>query len=83
MQEKNEVNKKHLSELPNKGDTIVGNDVWIGQNVTIMPGVHIVDGAVIGANSVVAKMYLHILLLQEILLKKLEKDFQKMRLIFY
>ena len=55
MQEKNEVNKKHLSELPNKGDTIVGNDVWIGQNVTIMPGVHIGDGAVIGANSVVAK----------------------------
>ena len=55
MQEKNEVNKKHLSELPNKGDTIIGNDVWIGQNVTIMPGVHIGDGAIIGANSVVAK----------------------------
>ena len=28
-------------ELPLKGDTIVGNDVWIGQNVTVMPGVHI------------------------------------------
>jgi virginiamycin A acetyltransferase len=28
-------------ELPLKGDTIVGNDVWIGQHVTIMPGVHI------------------------------------------
>lgn len=28
-------------ELPLKGDTIIGNDVWIGQNVTIMPGVHI------------------------------------------
>ncbi len=38
-----------------KGDTIVGNDVWIGQNVTVMPGVHIGDGAIIGANSVVAK----------------------------
>lgn len=55
LQEKNEINKKHLSELPNKGDTVIGNDVWIGQNVTIMPGVHIGDGAVIGANSVVAK----------------------------
>ena len=26
-------------ELPLKGDTVVGNDVWIGQHVTIMPGV--------------------------------------------
>ena len=38
-----------------KGDTVVGNDVWIGQNVTVLPGVHIGDGAIIGANSVVAK----------------------------
>ena len=33
----------------------MGNDVWIGQNATILPGVHIGDGAVIGANAVVAK----------------------------
>lgn len=44
----------HESELPNKGDTVIGNDVWIGQNVTVMPGVHIGDGAIIGANAVVA-----------------------------
>lgn len=43
-----------LSEFPLKGDTVVGNDVWIGQNATIMPGVHIGDGAIIGAGSVVA-----------------------------
>ncbi len=43
-----------LDELPLKGDTVVGNDVWIGQNVTVMPGVHIGDGAIIAANSVVA-----------------------------
>lgn len=28
-----------VEQLPFKGDTIIGNDVWIGQNVTIMPGV--------------------------------------------
>ena len=42
-----------LSALPLKGDTVIGNDVWIGQNAVILPGVHIGDGAIIGANSVV------------------------------
>lgn len=43
-----------FSDLPLKGDTVVGNDVWIGQNATILPGVHIGNGAIIGCNSVVA-----------------------------
>lgn len=43
------------SDMPIKGDTVIGNDVWIGQNSTIMPGVHIGDGAIIGANSLVSK----------------------------
>lgn len=42
-----------VDDLELKGDTIVGNDVWIGQNSVILPGVHIGDGAIIGANSVV------------------------------
>lgn len=42
-----------ISDLPLKGDTIIGNDVWIGQNAVILPGIHIGDGAIIGANSVV------------------------------
>ena len=42
-----------LSEMPCKGDTVIGNDVWIGQNAVILPGVHIGDGAIIGCNSVV------------------------------
>ena len=42
-------------DLPLKGDTIVGNDVWIGQNAAILPGVHIGDGAIIGANSIVGQ----------------------------
>lgn len=44
-----------LADLPFKGDTVVGNDVWIGQNVTVLPGVHIGDGAIIAAHAVVAK----------------------------
>lgn len=43
------------SDLPLKGDTVVGNDVWIGQNAVILPGVHIGDGAIIGANCVVGR----------------------------
>ena len=43
------------SDLPLKGDTVIGNDVWIGQNAVILPGVHIGDGAIIGANSVVGR----------------------------
>jgi virginiamycin A acetyltransferase len=42
-----------LPELPNKGDTVIGNDVWIGQNATFLPGVHIGDGVIAGASSVV------------------------------
>ncbi len=44
-----------FNKRANKGNTIVGNDVWIGQHVTVLPGVHIGDGAIIGANSVVSK----------------------------
>ena len=40
---------------PTKGDTVIGNDVWIGYNSTIMPGVKIGDGAIIATNSIVTK----------------------------
>lgn len=39
----------------NKGDTVIGNDVWIGYEAVIMPGVKIGDGAVIGTRAVVTK----------------------------
>jgi virginiamycin A acetyltransferase len=42
-------------EYPYKGDTKIGNDVWIGYNSTIMPGITIGDGAIIATNSTVIK----------------------------
>ncbi len=39
----------------NKGDIIIGNDVWIGYDAVIMAGVHIGDGAIIGTRAVVTK----------------------------
>lgn len=41
-------------DMPFKGNTVIGNDVWIGQNATILPGTQIGDGAIIGASSVVS-----------------------------
>ena len=45
----------HMDQLPRKGDTVLGNDVWIGRESVIMPGVKIGDGAIIAAYSVVVK----------------------------
>lgn len=45
----------HMAQLPFKGDTVIGNDVWIGRESVIMPGVRIGDGAMIAAYSVVTK----------------------------
>jgi virginiamycin A acetyltransferase len=42
-----------ISDLPSRGDTVVGSDVWIGGNATIMPGVRIGHGAVIATGAVV------------------------------
>jgi virginiamycin A acetyltransferase len=43
-----------LMDLPSRGDTVIGNDVWIGYESVVMPGVNIGNGAVIAAKSVVA-----------------------------
>lgn len=43
------------NEYPYKGDTVIGNDVWIGYEAVIMPGITIGDGAIVAAQSVVTK----------------------------
>ncbi len=43
-----------LEDLPLKGDTNVGNDVWLGYEALVMPGVRIGDGAIVAARAVVA-----------------------------
>jgi virginiamycin A acetyltransferase len=45
--------------LPYKGDTVIGNDVWMGYETTIMPGVQVGDGAIIAAKSVVVSHVPH------------------------
>ena len=45
----------HLGQLPRKGDIMVGNDVWIGRESVILPGVTIGDGAIVAAGAVVTR----------------------------
>lgn len=42
-------------QVMSKGDTVIGNDVWIGNSATIMQGIKIGDGAIIGTNSLLTK----------------------------
>ena len=51
-----ELEKKNVTEAwDNKGDIIIGNDVWIGYEAVILAGVTIGDGAIIGTHAVVTK----------------------------
>lgn len=50
-----EATPDHMSQLPRKGDTVVGNDVWLGRECVVMPGVKIGDGAIVTAYSVVTR----------------------------
>ena len=43
------------ADLPSRGDTVVGNDVWIGYDALVMPGVKIGNGAIVAARAVVVK----------------------------
>jgi virginiamycin A acetyltransferase len=47
--------KNIIQAWDNKGDIIIGNDVWIGYEAVILSGVHIGNGAIIGTRAVVTK----------------------------
>jgi virginiamycin A acetyltransferase len=49
-----EKSAEFLPRIVSRGDTVIGNDVWIGREAVIMPGVTVGDGAIIGASAVVA-----------------------------
>lgn len=54
-----DVDTLHLAPIKrplySKGTVVIGNNVWIGDKATILPGVTLGDGAVIAANAVVTK----------------------------
>ena len=51
-----QLDKKDVaSAWDNKGDIVIGSDVWIGYEAVIMAGVHVGDGAIIASRAVVTK----------------------------
>ncbi len=45
----------HAEQMPSKGNIEIGHDVWVGYRATIMPGVKIGSGAIIGTHAVVSR----------------------------
>ena len=61
----------------NKGDVVVGNDVWIGYEAVILAGVTIGDGAIIGARAVVTKDVLPYTIVGGVPAKPIRKRFNE------
>lgn len=73
------INDINVTEAwDNKGDIVIGNDVWIGYEDVIMQGVHIGDGAVVGTRSVVIKDVPPYTIVGGVPSKKSRSVFQKM-----
>ena len=45
----------YADEVATHGDTVIGNDVWVGYTAMILPGVSVGDGAIIAAGAVVSR----------------------------
>ena len=71
------LDKKDVrSAWDNKGDIVIGNDVWIGYEAVILSGVHIGDGAIIGTRAVVTKDVPPYTIVGGIPAKEIKKTFQ-------
>lgn len=72
------LDKKNVTDSwDNKGDIVIGNDVWIGYEAVVMAGVTIGDGAVIGACAVVTKDVLPYTIMGGIPAKPIRKRFSE------
>lgn len=67
--------KDVVQSWDNKGDIIIGNDVWIGYEAIILAGVTIGDGAIIGARAVVTKDVLPYTIVAGVPAKPIKKRF--------
>lgn len=65
------------SAWDNKGDIVIGNDVWIGYDAIITAGVHIGDGAIIGTRAVVTKDVLPYTIVGGVPAKEIRKRFDE------
>lgn len=65
------------SAWDNKGDIVIGNDVWIGYEAVILSGVHIGDGAIIGTRAVVTKDVLPYTIVGGVPAKEIKKRFDE------
>lgn len=67
----------------NKGDIVIGNDVWIGYEAVVLAGVTIGDGAIIGTRAVVTKDVPPYTIVGGVPAKPIKKRFQKKPFLHY
>lgn len=72
------LDKKNVADAwDNKGDIVIGNDVWIGYEAVILAGVTVGDGAIIGTRAVVTKDVLPYTIVGGIPAKPIRKRFSE------
>lgn len=55
LSEEESIIVPHYRELKSKGEVVIGNNVWIGDKVSVLAGVHIGNNVIVAANAVVTK----------------------------
>ena len=75
FEEWNLERKNVADSWDNKGDIVIGNDVWIGYEAVILAGVTIGDGAIIGTRAVVTRDVLPYMIVGGVPAKPLKKRF--------